>query len=215
MTAIKRALTAIVLMLIFLLPARAEKAPPFDDTASLPGFAAFKQQLLSAISRHDAKFIMSITSPRIEFSFGGSSGLAAFRKEMDLDNPRAPFWTEFERILKLGGAYDKREKYVWFPYFFHRWPEKLSGLDYAVATGAAVPLRGQASASGKVLATLSWDIVELLPNNQPGAPWLKVRTPAKQVGWISRSQIYSPGWRRAAFQRINGRWTMTVYVQGD
>jgi hypothetical protein len=203
---------ALVALLLLVGPACADRLPPQDTSAAAPGFSAFRQSLLEALAHRDAKFIMAHTSSDIMFSFGGEYGAAAFRRRMRVDDPKSPFWAELGRLVRLGGAYDARQGYVWFPYFYHTWPEKYDGLSYGVVTGARVALRSAPKASASTLATLDWDIVKILDR---GGDWVKIQTSKKQAGWVRRDEIHSPGWRRAGFKRIGGEWKLAVYVEGD
>lgn len=202
-------------ILIFALPARGEKLTPFDNTQAAPGFSAFKQRLVTALQKRDVKYINSILSPNVDFSFGGQAGAAQFRKEFKPEDPRSPFWSELQKIVGLGGSYDAKRGTVWFPSLFDRWPERYDGLEYAVVVEKSVPLRSAADASADVVETLSYDIVKLLRDPRDNAKWMKVQAPDKKTGWVQTSQIHSPGWRRAAFKRISGKWMLTTYIAGD
>jgi hypothetical protein len=67
-----------------------------------------------------------------------------------------------------------------------------------------VKLRAAPSTSGKVLATLAYDIVEVL---ERAPEWTKVRTVAGVEGYIQIAYLYSPAGYRACFSKnAEGTW---------
>ena len=200
-----------VAVLSMVTAASAERLEPKDTAAAAPGFAQFRQRLLEAVKRRDARFVESVVADDVKFSFGGQSGRASFLAAFRLRNPRSPFWAEMERLLRMAGAYDPREKTVWHPCFFRTWPEKVDAFTHAVAVGSRVAVHREAKVTSPVVATLNHDIVDI---GGRGA-WMKVTTPSGQVGYVKADDLYFPVSRRAAFQQIHGAWRLTVYVEGD
>jgi hypothetical protein len=64
-----------------------------------------------------------------------------------------------------------------------------------------VRLRETQSNSGKAIATLAYDIVEVL---ERGPEWTKVRTVAGAEGYVPIAYLYSPAAYKACFAKTPG-----------
>ncbi len=84
---------------------RAYRLAPSDEGKNDPSFHAFRQKLLEAISRKDAKFLLSIVDPNIQISFGGEEGIRAFREVWKPDDVNSEVWDTLAQLLRLSGTF--------------------------------------------------------------------------------------------------------------
>lgn len=189
------------------------RIPPIDSCAADPGFLAFRTELQAAVERRDAAYLLSIVADDIEFSFGGEPGRDAFAREWQLDRPAtSPLWAELGEVLRLGCVADGDDG-NWAPSLFMS--EELDdpfGTALAIHPGAE--LHGAPGDASPVLATLDWDLVEVVEWNGED-PWQRVRTVDGREGYARSADLRSPADYRAGFRRIAGRWRMTTFIAGD
>lgn len=193
---------------------------PVDQGNSNPGFRTFRAKLIDAIGRKDAPFLLSVVDPKIEFSFGGDSGLDAFRKSWKPEDPTSAIWKELKKVLELGGTFDKSKNEFWAPYVFSRFPEKYDGFSYSAIIASNVKVHRQPKETSAAVATLSYDIVQT-PPDEPGewkqtvGKWIHVRLPDGRDGFVHHGSVRSPIDYRAGFKKDGARWMMTHFIAGD
>lgn len=164
--------------------------------------------------RRDAPALLSIIAPEIEFSFGGSRGKAEFARDWNLrGHGTSPIWSELEAVLRLGCARGDDGTY-WAPSLF----VQSTGPDdpfttYVAVTGGAGAYSGR-SAEGRPIARLDWDVLEA-EDDDGTSLWLRVRLRDGRRGFVRRADVRSVIDYRAGFQRVRGRWMMTVFIAGD
>jgi hypothetical protein len=193
---------------------------PVDDARKDPSFARFRQDLLVALKRKDASFLLKIVDPNIRNGFGGNDGIAAFKKDWRLSDPRSPFWETMTRTLSLGGSFqtEGKDKTFWAPYTYSNWPESRDAFEYAVVTDAQVAVRSQPTDKSPVLETLRYNFVrplDVTPAQGKPRPWTKVKTDSGKTGYIPTKSLRSSLDYRAGFTKINGNWRLVIFVAGD
>lgn len=190
----------------------ADRLPPVDESAQDPSFLAFKTKLLAAIDRKDVKGLLAAIDPKIRVSFGGDGGIEGFRRFWKLDKPaESKVWSELGAVLRLGATRDEPEFIA--PYVFTRFPPTLDAFANAAVIRPKVVLRKSPAATAPAVATLDYDIVQLV--GQPRKGWVEVRTDAGQMGWVQQSEIRSPVNYRAFFEKKSGQWKITAFIAGD
>lgn len=177
------------------------KLRPADEWGRDPALAAYRKQLLDALRRGDIEAVVALSDPkiRVDFSDGGSS--ADFPKLLE----EKRFRDALAATLSLGGTF-LREDAFWAPYVYSKWPEDRDAFAWWVVVGENVPLR---DASGKTIALLSHDIVELTETEG------QIRTADGKVGMVDPKKLWSPVGFRAGFNRVGGKWRMNAFVAGD
>ncbi len=202
-------------------PAAADSTPgrrlePVDEASKDASFLKFRERLLAAIDRRDAKYVIGIVDPNIRNSFGGNDGVAEFRKAWKPERADSELWTELRDVLTHGGAFQAGQ--FWAPYVFSRFPEDLDGFEYVAVMGDDVALRSQPDLSAPAITTLSYHLVKVDytgiedPEN---APWFKVSTTDGKEGYLPAGSFRSPVDYRAGFAKRRGVWRMTAFIAGD
>jgi hypothetical protein len=107
------------------------------------------------------------------------------------------------QILSLPGVM-VGEQYC-APYVSAQFPLDLDRSKHQVVLNPNVKLRETNSATSKVVATVSYEIVQVLERGE----WTKVRTQAGVEGYIQIAYLYSPAGYRACFgKNADGAWQM-------
>ena len=196
---------------------------PIDEASKDPTLIAFRNRLLADVRNHDEAAVLQIVDPKIRVSFGDDNGVQAFTKQWKLDQKDSPFWTVMERILTLGGSFQKQpdspRRFV-APYIYSDWPESVDAFEYLAVVGSDVAMRSSATVSSPSIATLDHDLVMIasddpVRNGKRGTSWRKVVTADKKTGWVAADDLYSPVGYRAFFEKTPDGWVLSTLVAGD
>jgi len=201
---------------------------PADDARSDASFLAFRTKLIAAAERKDANAILAIVDPNIKNGFGGEDGIAKFRRGWKLTNKNSEFWKEFLPVIKNGGGFSKEgnnTKMFVAPYTFSDWPDDLDVFEYHVIFGNNVNLRDRPSMEGKVIGSLSYNVVKMGEGSTtrrtgPGefdleSDWFNVKTLGGKEGFVKAEFVRSGIDYRAGFEKKRGVWKMTFFLAGD
>ncbi|MFI0400322.1 MAG: SH3 domain-containing protein [Thiolinea sp.] len=204
----------LLLVLILSLPTQAATMlQPVDNASKDPSFLAFRSQLLKTIERKDAKAFLAVVNKNIHVSFGMENGIEDFKKMWGLNKPAtSQLWAELSKVLKMGGSFSNKTTFV-APYVFSEWPEDKDAFENWVVIAKDVNIRAKPSTNAAVLKKVSYEIlpVEFSENEQ----WVTVKLDNGKQGYIASQYIRSSVDYRAFFEKINGRWQMTVFIAGD
>ncbi|MEY8098296.1 SH3 domain-containing protein [Falsihalocynthiibacter sp. S25ZX9] len=229
MKALLAATLGLVLMMPSSISAQTLRALPVDEGASNQSFSSFRSDLLQAIERRDADYVVSQASSEIELSFGGASGHEDFRKLLTVGpnnlaedyrhlapQMRAEYWANLETTLRLGGRFQEGGDVFVAPYTWSvDLPEYADPFETYFVTGDGVALRGGPSKSGEVISRLSYDIVTMMDLGEVSAPYLKIRLNDDTTGFAHSDYLRSSVGYRAFFTSENGQWKMTTFIAGD
>lgn len=208
-------LTALVILaLSATIPAQATTTlKPVDEAAQQASFLSFRTQLLKTIERKDAKGLLAIVHKDIKASFGTENGIVGFKKLWTLDQPASSsIWRELSAVLKNGGSFTTKNTFV-APYVFSKWPETMDAFTHAAVLGNSVRIRAKPDLNASILKTVSYEILPIeFGENQH---WVTVTLSSGKKGYIASQYIRSSIDYRAFFEKLNGRWQMTVFVAGD
>lgn len=195
---------------------------PVDEAKKDASFFAFRTKLIEAARRHDAKYILSAVDRDIQNGFGGDNGIEEFKKQWKINAADSEFWDEFLPVINSGGNFvkDGNHKLFFAPYIYSSFPGDLDAFSYSVITGNKVNLRSKADANAPVLASLSYNIVEILGSvkdkkDKKKAAWYEVKTLGGKRGFVKAEFVRSPIDYRAGFEKKGGKWKMTAFIAGD
>mgnify|MGYP001596274140 CR=1 FL=1 len=202
--------------------AEQKKLQPIDEAATDPSWVSFKNRLLDALTRRDRKFVLSILDRNIRNSLDAPRGIAAFRKQWDLDAEDSGLWRELPAALFLGSAWLKPEKgprQLCAPYVAVKWPEDIDPFDHGAIVSREALVKAAPSSESATLATLSYDIVPVADwevgdqAQETKQKWVKVKLKGRD-GFVPEEQIRSPVEHRACFMKTENGWRMTAFVVG-
>jgi hypothetical protein len=200
------------------------KLPPVDEAAADISWVRFRNELLTALEKHDKNFVLGIVEAKIDNGEGVPKGVAEFRKQWDFDGDAGALWPELRKILFLGSVYVTeragRARQVCAPYVAIKWPE-----DYDPYSGGAIISRDalvkdRPSAASRTLATLSYDLVrvadwEVADDDRTSTQkWVKI-TIKPGTGYVPEEQIRSAIEHRACFLRTSTGWKLTALFAGE
>jgi hypothetical protein len=204
----------------------ARKLLPVDEGPKDPGFLRFRTALLQAIDRRDTNYLIGVLHKDIKLSFGGDWGVKRFIEIWDPYSPASEIWKQLGDVLRLGGtfgyAHYPRDTF-WAPYVFGL-SRQLGDVWDAVIVGNNVQVHAQPSSSSPVIAALSHDVVKLGPYDPKPVmekigefsyPWKQIRLADQRTGYVYGRYVRSPLDYRAAFNKIEGAWKLTLLLRGD
>jgi hypothetical protein len=100
------------------------------------------------------------------------------------------------------------------PYVFATWPGTLDSFECAAVIGDRVRVRATAAPDSNVVAAVSYEIVQVLPEQRDSA-MTRVRLASGVTGFIASAFVRSPVDYRAIFQKTGGQWRLRAFVAGD
>src|SRR5215212_3336972 len=145
------------------LPDRPPVLRPVDEAPLHPDFLRFRTQLKDIARRRDERALMQVVDPEIRISFGDNNGIDNFRRLVrgQFGQPASQFWSDFARMLDLGGTLREDRHGFVAPYIYSAWPNHYDSLQCSAVVGANVRVREQPRADGRIVATVSYSIVRL------------------------------------------------------
>jgi hypothetical protein len=195
----------------FALPQHGPRLPPRDEAASRPDFLAFRDQLLAAVAKKDTRRILRMANPRVMISLGRTDGVAAL--EGLIANPTQDFWGDFGRTLAMGGTFDDQGRFS-APYVYSTWPGGFDVGDCMAVIAHGVPLRDKPAETGRTLAGLDYDIVELVGQYDDFSTWQQVRLATGRTGFVESKFLRSSTSYHARFALSGGAWHLEQFVFG-
>lgn len=196
---------------------------PVDEGGKDASFKLFRDKLIAAVKKRDAKYVVSVLDPRIKNSFGDSNGVASFKKMWKIDSPNSKLWDELLFVLTHGGAFAQEGANKTFiaPYVYSNFPEDLDAFEHSSIVGENVNLRATPFTSAPVVASLSYNLVKVDYNSSVRTKtdedytWLKVETLGGKSGFVQERFVRSSVGYRAGFEKKKGLWKMTFFLAGD
>ena len=198
--------------------AEGRRLDPVDEAPLDPSFLKFLEDLLRAVDRHDAPYVLSVLDPSMKNSFGGNDGIAEFREMWKPERADSELWGVLRAVLIHGGTF--RDDFFTAPYIFSSFPSDISGDDLeGYRLGAIlednVPLRSKPDEKAPAVVRLSYHIAKTIED--PGLPpqWLKVATTNGTSGYIPAATFRNVIDYRASFKKQTGTWRMVMLLAGD
>lgn len=193
-------------------PALPVSYPPRDECAKLPGFAAFREKVAAAAKARNADALIALADPAINLDFGGGAGLEELRKR--LADPKAELWRAIAALNGLGCAVDGGVATQ--PWIFARLPDGFDDASTALyGTGQSLPLRAAPAPDARLLARLTWPVVELEGPAGEATAFDKVRLSDGTVGYMETAKLRSLLDYRLIADRQGGEWKITALIAGD
>ncbi len=190
---------------------------PVDEASKDPSFLKFRSEMIRAVEAKNADALIAMLDSNIRLSFGGSGGLADFRKDWKPQDKNSPLWSKLEWVLKHGGSF--RNKMFWAPYVYSNWPESgPEPFENGVIVGDNVPVFEKADATSARIAALDHHFVKVIDGGhlrEKSPEFVKIKTPSGKTGFVRSTQIRSQLDYRAGFEKRNGQWRMSTFIAGD
>jgi len=187
---------------------------PVDEAPECSGFSAFRTELLDVVRTKDVDALMRVTDANVRLSFDDTRGHSELRLRWLNAGSGRDFWSEFKRVLELGGSCRDGVEFV-APYVHTAWPSGVDAYDHRALVSRNVPLRQRADPASPILTTLDHAIVRLIEPDAFEKPWLEVETPAGVRGYLPASAMRSAIDMRAYFSKTPAGWRLTTWIGGD
>lgn len=184
---------------------------PRNACGAIAGAADFRQAVIEAVQLRDADALAALADPDIRLDFGGGSGVAELRKR--LADPNLHLWDKLAELLALGCAPSEGGGIV-MPWAFGQEIGDTDPYSAMLVTGEDVPVLAEPRAGAKVVAQISWDLVEQT-DLETGAKFQPVALGSGEKGYIASDKLRSLlDYRLLAISR-DGRWRITALIAGD
>ena len=199
-------------------PERQAEGPwaPRNECDDLPGGMDFLASLQAAVDTRDADALVALAADDVKLNFGGGAGTQQLRGRLAAND--GAHWDELAQLLELGCA-ARDETGMTLPWYFDQ-EVPVDAYMGAIVTGEDVPLYDAPASDAEVITTLSWDAIELLPDETPQegfdrVGWLDPQTNERVEGYIASEMLRSMLDYRLIANRRNNRWRITAIIAGD
>jgi hypothetical protein len=204
-------------------PPPAIKVLPRDDSASDLSFLAFKRRLLSAAKRGDIAVLRASMAPTLNAGFEPATPEQVIAsRQLREGEP----WTDLVAALELGVAREPERHGLFIAPYLSATSAELLPFDDLAVIGRDVRLRASPAADAHSVASMSYDVVRRLsdyPYRDPNEAWsvlnprhwVQVLTSAGTTGYVFGRFVRAGADMRYYFEKVNGRWLMTMLAGGD
>jgi len=200
--------------------ARAEPFPPFDEGATEPAFANFRDELFDVVDRHDPTNLKKYLHPDVIESFGGNPGRDGFLRAFKSDPRR---WEVLAHILHRGGRFrmeddgtGKTVRAFYAPYTFFAEIPGSEGVAVAVLAGSGVPVYAAPRETARVVGRFNDEALEILFGGRAdNKSWYEVKLPDGKSGFVAAKRVVLNTDFRAGFVKHEGLWKLRSFVAGD
>lgn len=201
-------------------------------------FSAFRQRLLEAVRRSDAKFIRAIATAQTQWNYGGTLNLDSY----NIDSNQSIFWPNLEKAVSQGCAIDAEARIpdkepgssVWMCPDLTKVKQSIRpdrpNFGHLAIIGQNINVRAEPGMRGKIIGSVSNDYVAFDPEGynslppgtveqlrqQPLNGWTPVRLRNGQRGWIANNYVYDEeNDYRVSFVRSRGQWRLRYFLPGN
>lgn len=194
------------------------KFKPVDEARRDPTLFAYRAYFLDAVRRRDADFVVAASAPDIKLSFGGDAGSASLMKSLTgtQEWEGDPFWKELQHVLELGGVFLDDGSFC-TPYTFCLdvpGCQECDPFETVIVIKKSAVARSRPQPEAPVVAQLSYDVLRMDADAYTGKGWYPVFVSGGK-GFVSGDDARMPIDYRARFEKLDGRWLMTVFIAGD
>lgn len=220
----KQAILILILFLAFTAIGQERYVKPVDEAARDKSFLAFRNKLIAAARRRDAKFVLSILDAEIKNSFGGNDGIEEFKENWKIESANSEFWSEFLPVISKGGYFQSENDggplLFTAPYSFAGFPDDLDAFEYSVIFGSRVNLRESPDLTSRIVGKLAYNVVRIaktvpMTDDTERPDWFEIETLGGLRGFVKAEFVRSPIDYRAGFEKKRGMWKMTFFLAGD
>ena len=174
----------------------------------------FRDDLLAAVARRDADFVIAALADNVEVSFGGDAGRADFIRVWSLERPNeSPLWAELEAALALG-CVTGQDGFYWAPAIAGQDIGDEADIFTAMLALPGAELRAAPRDDADRVASLDWDVVDAVDDDGSG-DWLEVTLVDGRRGFVRRDRLRSVIDYRAIFERDGAGWRIGAFLAGD
>jgi hypothetical protein len=221
---------ALTLPLVVVTAAAQQRLYFIDEARLDSSFVAFRTQLRKALAEHNAAFVRSILYPGIELDAAGDQGPEEFERLWNPDDPKGQLWAELDDLLALGGSFTAERRQFCAPYVYSNWPKGVDQEEKLAIIAVDVQVHATCDLKAPVVGVLSHDLVtELEASNAPApgatgvaqataAPtatpegWARIEFGEGKKGCVRDDFVRSPLDYHACFEKIQGKWMITVLM---
>ncbi len=195
------------------------KLEPVDQAAQDPSFVAYRDELLQAVHARDSAAVVNLAAIDVMLSFGGDAGRESLRRNLEGFEgwQGEAYWLELQRVLELGGVFLEDGAFC-SPYLacldLPGCPE-CDPFETVFVTGKDVAARAEPDAGAAIVARFSYDVLQMDTDAYSGEDWYPVRLPGGGRAFLAHWDARMATDYRARFEKIGGRWRMTVFIAGD
>ena len=195
------------------------KMEPVDQASQDRSFVEYRDALLRAVRARDTSVVVELASRDIMLSFGGDAGRESLRRNLEgFESWQGDaYWSELQRVLELGGVFFEDGAFC-SPYLacldLPDCPD-CDPFETVFVTGRDVPARAAPDAGARIVARLSYEVLQLDAEAYSGEDWYPVHLPSGGRAFVSHKDARMAIDYRARFEKIGGRWRMTVFIAGD
>ncbi len=184
--------------------------PPKDESGRDKTLVAFFSRLKDILKRKDRNALIAMLSPDIDSGVRDMKGPNAFYTAWGLGDADSGVYALMTQILSMPGVWVQDQ--FCGPYVGMLFPADLDRSKYQVVLNPDLKLRETASSTGRVLATLSYNIVEVLQRDL----WMKIKTDSGLVGYVPAAYVYSPAaYGMCVAKNESGIWQIVSLKAGQ
>jgi hypothetical protein len=219
--------------LLTVLPANAVPRRPIvvrNEIAQDPSFAQFAAKLQQAIRDRDAKYVTSVLPQAgVSIGYGRPTSIA----DLKLSDARSDFWNILDYTMAHGcGRSAINNSPDWLcstvAADFQRQypaPKNVDLLTYmtqsVIVLGQNVNVRSQPNLNGRVIASLTNEVVRSNPNgnavfsHNPQIGWVPVMLNDGKMGYVHRRYAYFVLGYALQIGQVNGQWKIVQVPAGE
>ncbi len=186
---------------------------PRDECSARPAGSQFLAKLKDAVTARDAVSVALLSAPDIKLDLGGGEGRDELVRRL---LPESDLWSELDKILELGCAWDEDNEALVLPWFFNQDLSDSDPYSTTVALGSAVPLHKSSTPGAPAHALLDWQLVVVCETDEIGSPLIPVAVIDSELeGYIELEKLRSQLDYRVRAENRDGRWKITAFIAGD
>ncbi|MEN9698887.1 MAG: hypothetical protein RLZZ301_85 [Bacteroidota bacterium] len=199
------------------------KIYPSDESANDPTLLIFLKNLKKVVAKKDTSGLFKILDSEIVVSYGGALfGIKEFSTEWQLNFPnQSKLWPGLKRILSLGGTFEDPDKHIFCIPYTHS-DKAFNKLNYdfnwyltAVCISNHVIVYQAPKTKSTRLATLSYDVVEIIPEDDESG-FIKIQTLDKKVkGYVKEKDLILTSAPSLGIIKKGNNWKITEYAPYD
>jgi hypothetical protein len=210
---------------------QADKMRPRNEVITDPSLVKFMAKLNHIIDTKNTKALLTVMDTDVKVSFDEALGRQSFVKMWKPDSPKSEVWKLLRTIIKMGGVwrYPKDSSVFIFPYATTANGDSTDPDEIMVITDTNVNLREKPSRNAKIITRLSYNMVKEAqdPLNNSNAEiahlqflgrneWNYIATlDGKYTGYVYYKYIWSVIDYRLYLQKEKGKWSITIFLDGD